>query len=168
MPASVLVLVLDDLGASGHALLLGCSLRRRQRRRVRREGLGEHAVDLVGPAAVVLDDFVRDVRHHSPDGLRAAPKSEHIAKAAACTDNENGRARFRALVLDDVGLAGHALLARARLAMVALLKTSCPQLRQFLPAEHVYESGAGKRMRLPKIIPFDASATVHHAAALFI
>jgi hypothetical protein len=32
---------------------------------MRRERLREHAVDLVGPAAVVLDDFIRHVRHWS-------------------------------------------------------------------------------------------------------
>jgi hypothetical protein len=32
---------------------------------VRREGLGEDAVDLVGPAAVVLDDMIGDLGHGS-------------------------------------------------------------------------------------------------------
>src|SRR5262245_42975307 len=70
VPLALLVLVFDDLGEARHALLLGRSLGGCQCLRVGGEGLRENAVDLVGPAAVMLDDFIRDVRHWSTFAVR--------------------------------------------------------------------------------------------------
>src|SRR5437899_9684980 len=62
-PMAFLVLVFDDLRVPGYALLgrrrAGC----RKRRLVGRERLREHAVDRVGPALVVADDPISDMRH---------------------------------------------------------------------------------------------------------
>src|SRR5215831_1935359 len=62
-PVAFLVLVFDRLRVPGHALLGGGRARRRKRRRVGRERLREHAVDRVGPAVVVADDVICDMRH---------------------------------------------------------------------------------------------------------
>src|SRR6266568_613267 len=63
VPLVLCILVFDHLAVAWHALLVGRGLGSRQRFRMRREGLREHAVNLVGPAAVVLDDFIRHMRH---------------------------------------------------------------------------------------------------------
>src|SRR5919201_4914449 len=63
MPAAFLVLIFDDLGVPGHALLVRCRARCRKRRLVRRKRFRENAVDRVSPAIVVTDDLVRDMRH---------------------------------------------------------------------------------------------------------
>src|SRR4051794_24131400 len=63
VPLALCVLVLDLLAIAGHTLLLRCRLSGRQGLRMRRERLREHTVDLVGPATIVLDDFIRHVRH---------------------------------------------------------------------------------------------------------
>src|SRR5262249_22256384 len=72
VPLTLRVLVFDDLAEARHALLLGRGPGGRQRFRVGREGLRKYAVDLVRPAAVVLDDFIRHVRHCCTFAVRAA------------------------------------------------------------------------------------------------
>src|SRR6478609_10519790 len=63
MPVAFLVLVFDDLRMSGDALLGGGRAGRRKRGLVGGKRLREHAVDLVGPAVVVANDLIRDMRH---------------------------------------------------------------------------------------------------------
>ena len=53
-------------GVAGDFLLVGGRLRGGERVGVGRERLREDAVDLVGPAAVVLDDLVGDFGHGAP------------------------------------------------------------------------------------------------------
>jgi len=62
VPAAFFILELDFLGVPGNPLLGGGALRGFQRRRVRRKRFGENAIDLVRPAAVVLDNFIRAPR----------------------------------------------------------------------------------------------------------
>src|SRR5665213_3769203 len=69
MPAALLVLVLYFLGVAGDGLFDRRRLGRGECCGVARERLREHAIDLVGPAAVVLDDFVCDFRHGLPLGV---------------------------------------------------------------------------------------------------
>src|ERR1700693_5397413 len=63
VPLAFFVLVLDSLAVAGHFLLGGGGLRGCERVGVGRERLGERAVDLVGPTAIVLDDLVGDFGH---------------------------------------------------------------------------------------------------------
>lgn len=63
MPLAFLVLVLDDVGLPGNALLLGGALGRGERGRMGAKRLGENIAGLVGPAFIVPDDSIRDVRH---------------------------------------------------------------------------------------------------------
>src|SRR5262245_25642745 len=84
VPLAVLVLVFDDLGKARHALLLGRGPGGRQRVRVGGEGLREYAAGLVGPAAVVLDDLIRHVRHCCTFAVRdPAPRARSYRKARA-------------------------------------------------------------------------------------
>src|SRR5437879_4248267 len=70
VPLSLVVLELDDGGRAGHFLLRRRGPRRPERGRVGGIGLREHALRFVGPAAVVLDDFVCDFGHRSTCGMR--------------------------------------------------------------------------------------------------
>src|SRR6516165_6840719 len=63
VPVAFLVLVFDALRVPGHALLGGGRARRRERRIVGRKRLREHAVDCIGPAVVVANDPICDMRH---------------------------------------------------------------------------------------------------------
>ena len=63
MPFAVGCLVLDRFGPSRHALFGSGAPRGRQSLGVGREAFREHAVDGIGPAAIVLDDLVGDVTH---------------------------------------------------------------------------------------------------------
>src|SRR4051812_15672937 len=63
VPTSIRVLPLDRFALAGHALLRGGGLGGGERRRMAWERFGKHAVDLVGPAAVVFDNLVGDVGH---------------------------------------------------------------------------------------------------------
>src|SRR5262249_1286446 len=85
-PLALLVLVFDHFGIARDALLFRCGPGGRQRLRMRREGLRKHAFDLVGPAAVVLDDFIRHMRHWSTFAVRAASLGGILAQSAGrCT-----------------------------------------------------------------------------------
>ena len=79
VPLALLVLELDDLGVAGDRLLGGGSLRGRQRVGMGREGLRKHAIDLVGPAAIVLDDLIGDFGHGPPFGLDEAFEASTVA-----------------------------------------------------------------------------------------
>src|SRR5580704_2268281 len=63
MPKTVLVFIGDTPGLSANDLFPCRSFRGFARHVVRPEGFGEHAIDPVSPAAVVFDDFVRDLAH---------------------------------------------------------------------------------------------------------
>ena len=61
---------LDHLGPAGRALFGGGALGGRQRRRTGGKTFRKHAIDGVGPTAVMLNDPVGDVRHRElADGL---------------------------------------------------------------------------------------------------
>ena len=66
MPLARLVLVFDPLGLAGDALALGSGRRRGMRCGVRGEGFAEDVADLVGPAAIMLHDFVDNLSHGGP------------------------------------------------------------------------------------------------------
>jgi len=53
----------SDVGLPGNALLLGGALGRGERGRMGAKRLGENVAGLVGPAFIVPDDSIRDVRH---------------------------------------------------------------------------------------------------------
>src|SRR6202022_3547352 len=63
MPLAVGGLIFDRLGTAGHALLGGGALGGGEGCRAGREGFRKHAIDGVGPAAVMLDDLVGHVTH---------------------------------------------------------------------------------------------------------
>ena len=63
MPARGFVFVLNTFGLPGVALSLGRSRRRGVRRRVGGESFAQNVAHLVGPAAIVLHDFVDNFRH---------------------------------------------------------------------------------------------------------
>src|SRR5229473_4718323 len=63
VPLAVGGFVFDRLGSAGHALLGGGAPGGGKCRGMGRERFGKHAIDGIGPAAVVLDDFVGDVGH---------------------------------------------------------------------------------------------------------
>src|SRR6266404_1705203 len=63
VPFAVRRLVFDRLGAAGNALLGGGALGGGKRCGMGREGFRKHAVDGVGPAAVMLNDLVGDEGH---------------------------------------------------------------------------------------------------------
>src|SRR5580700_3703663 len=65
VPPAVGVFPRDGSGFSRHMLFAGGAFRGLAGEVVGREGLGEDAVDLVGPAAVVLDDMIGDLGHGS-------------------------------------------------------------------------------------------------------
>src|ERR1700732_4472913 len=84
VPAALVVLELDRRRGAGNLLLGGGALRRLQGGRVRRKGLREHAVGLVGPSAVVLDDLIRDFRHGSLCGLELRLRdAQHVMAICA-------------------------------------------------------------------------------------
>src|ERR1700741_667057 len=66
VPASLFVFVFYGFRVAGNGLLLGSGLRGGERVGVGRVGLRIDAVDLVGPAAIVFDDLVGNVRHSDP------------------------------------------------------------------------------------------------------
>src|ERR1044071_7500540 len=57
VPLAARILPLDGLGVSGHALLRGGGLGGRERALVGRIGFREHAIDGIGPTAVMTDDL---------------------------------------------------------------------------------------------------------------
>src|SRR5690242_20624914 len=63
VPLALGIFVLDDLGVARRFLFLRGGLCGPQRGSMSRESLGKNTVDLVGPAAIVLDDFVGDIGH---------------------------------------------------------------------------------------------------------
>src|SRR5262249_38807370 len=63
VPVAFLVLVFDCLRVTGDALFGRGRARRRKRRLVGGKRLRENAVDRVGPAVVVTDDPIYDMRH---------------------------------------------------------------------------------------------------------
>src|ERR1700730_11597899 len=63
VPLAVGGFVFDRLGSAGHALLGGGAPGGGKRRGMGRVGVGKHDIDGIGPAAVMLNDFVGDVRH---------------------------------------------------------------------------------------------------------
>src|SRR3954447_967731 len=65
VPLAAFVLVFDGLACARHPLLGGGTFGGAQGRVVARKSLGEHVAELVGPAAVVLDDVVFHFRHSS-------------------------------------------------------------------------------------------------------
>src|SRR4051794_24624009 len=63
VPSSVGGFVFDRLGAARHPLLGGCAPCGGQRRAAVRKRFGKHAIDGVGPAAVMFDDLVGHMGH---------------------------------------------------------------------------------------------------------
>jgi hypothetical protein len=63
VPLTLVILVLDSFRVAGNFLLLGRCPRGYERLGVGRERLRKHAIDLIGPAAVVLDDLIGDIGH---------------------------------------------------------------------------------------------------------
>src|SRR6266516_3512675 len=63
MPVPILVFVGNARCISRDNLFARSALRRAAGHVVARERLGEHAVYPIGPAAVMLDDFIGDLRH---------------------------------------------------------------------------------------------------------
>src|SRR5712671_1857606 len=63
VPFAVGGLIFDRLGTAGHALFGGGALGSAKRCGMGRERLRKHAIHGVGPAAVMLNDFVGDVGH---------------------------------------------------------------------------------------------------------
>src|SRR5262249_40652649 len=63
VPAPLPVLPGNAGGGAGHHLLMRGALRRLPRQVVGRKGLGINPVHPIGPAAVVLDDFIGDLTH---------------------------------------------------------------------------------------------------------
>src|SRR5215475_9897489 len=66
VPATLFVFVLYGFCMARHGLLFGSGLRSGERVGVGRVRLREHAVNLVGPTAIVFDDLVGNVRHQGP------------------------------------------------------------------------------------------------------
>src|SRR3954465_2774007 len=66
VPLAFLVLILDIFDIARDFLLLGSQLRGSERLSMSRESFRKHAVDFIGPAAVMLDNLVDDVRHCTP------------------------------------------------------------------------------------------------------
>jgi hypothetical protein len=65
VPLAALILIFDAFGLTGLPLLGGGAPRRIERFGVGREALRKDAVDSVGPAIIVADDFVCNVCHES-------------------------------------------------------------------------------------------------------
>jgi hypothetical protein len=63
VPLAIGSLVLDHLGAPGHALFGSRAPCRRKGDGVISEGFGKYAIDGVSPTAIMLNDFVGDMRH---------------------------------------------------------------------------------------------------------
>src|ERR1700734_1175658 len=103
VPPPVGVFPRDGPGFARYVLFAGGALRRLAGEVVGREGLGEDAVDLVGPAAVVLDDMVGDLGHGSrltdagfvliiaPDGAAGKLVATPLAHAACGWNFFNAR-----------------------------------------------------------------------------
>lgn len=66
VPMSGFVFVFNALGLSGMPLAFRRGGRCGVRGRMRRESFAQNVADLVGPATVVLDDFVNDLGHVVP------------------------------------------------------------------------------------------------------
>src|SRR4030088_1831481 len=63
VPFAIGRFIFDGLGTAGHALFGGGAFGCGECCGVGREGFRKHAIDGVGPAAVMLHDFVGDVGH---------------------------------------------------------------------------------------------------------
>src|SRR6516164_4688003 len=66
VPLAVVILILNGFRVAGHFLLLGGRPRRGERLGMGGEAFGKHTIDLIGPAAVVLDNLVCDIMHRTP------------------------------------------------------------------------------------------------------
>src|SRR6516225_1051848 len=62
VPLAFLILVLDCFHVTGKFLLRGGRLRGGERFGMGRKGFRKHAIGLVGPATVVLNNLISDVR----------------------------------------------------------------------------------------------------------
>src|SRR5262249_31087714 len=74
VPLALVILVLDGFRVAGDFLLLGGRPRGGERLGMVRK----HAVDFIGPAAVVLDNLVGDVRHGTPFELAGGQILSHL------------------------------------------------------------------------------------------
>src|SRR6266702_8305873 len=83
-------LVLDRLGAAGHALLGGGAAGGGEGGGMGRERFRKYAVDGVGPATVVLDDFVGHVAHRGT----WLPRGEAGVNAPAILCQNRSRCRI--------------------------------------------------------------------------
>ena len=75
VPLALVILVFDGFRVAGDLLLLGGRLRGCERLGMGWEGFRKHGVNLIGPAAVVLDDLVGDIRHVTPFRVCRRPDS---------------------------------------------------------------------------------------------
>jgi len=66
VPLALVILVLNGFRIAGDFLLGGGRLGRGERVGVGWKALRKHAVDLIGPATVVLDDLVGHISHGTP------------------------------------------------------------------------------------------------------
>src|SRR5690348_3173653 len=73
---AILVFIRDVRLGSRQALLIRRTLRRLPGRAVGRERLGEHAIDLIGPTAVMFDDSIDHLGHAFPPGVIGRPYEE--------------------------------------------------------------------------------------------
>src|SRR4051812_14558866 len=75
VPFAVRGFIFDHLGASRHPLLGRGMFGRGKRRGMGRESLRKCAVDGIGPAAIMLNDFVGDIGHRGTRWLNTAESS---------------------------------------------------------------------------------------------
>jgi hypothetical protein len=66
VPFALVILIFNSFSVAGDFLLAGRRLRSGQCLRVSRESFRKHAIYFVGPATIVLDNFVSDIRHKTP------------------------------------------------------------------------------------------------------
>src|SRR5262245_6674615 len=66
VPLALVILVLDGFRVARDFLLRGGRPRSGERLGMGREGFRKYAVDFIGPAAVVPDNLVGDIRHDTP------------------------------------------------------------------------------------------------------
>jgi hypothetical protein len=69
VPLALVILVLDGFRVARDFLLLGGGLRGCERLGMGLECFRKYAVDFIGPAAVVLDDLLGDIRHGTSFGF---------------------------------------------------------------------------------------------------
>src|SRR5262249_31628410 len=66
VPRALVILILDGFRVAGDFLLLRGRPSGGECLGMSREGFRKHAVDSIGPATLVLDNLVGDVRHETP------------------------------------------------------------------------------------------------------